>query len=422
MSFLQKPRALIIAFMFTFSSAVLASGFQINEHDAKATGMGGAFVAQSNDGSAIFFNPAGLAFQRGTGLLGGATLIAPATTYTDPNGSETKMDKQVFFPPNLYGTYEATNNLVAGIGIFSPYGLGIEWPSDWPGRYLAVKATIESFYFNPSVSYKMNDQLSIGLGVSYVYSSLSLSYNIPTFTDENESQISSEDGSVKLTGTGSGFNFDAGVLYKPLPSLSFGASYRHSTKIDYSGTAAFSNMQGLSNYFPGGDGSTTITLPSIVFAGVAFSPDPAFTLEADYQFTGWSSYDKLSVTLTEGPPDPKEGNRVLQTSQVQVKDWNDAYLLRFGGEYRYQQYSFRAGYVFDTTPQPDKTVEPLLPDANRNDFTLGIGYRLSDNVSLDAVYMIVLFNDRSVTAAVNPFPGTYQSNANLVGIDVGYKF
>jgi long-chain fatty acid transport protein len=421
MSSLLRFLSFVLVPFLCASSIASAGGFQLNEHGAKATGMAGAFVAQSNDGSAIYFNPAGLAFQPGTNILGGTILIAPSTTYTDPAKQNTKMNSQVFFPSNLYGTHALNDAVVVGIGVYNPFGLGVEWPSDWSGKYLAVKADIQSFFVNPSVGYKINDQLSVGVGVSYVYSSISLSNAVPTSSDPAGS-IFNVVGSVKLAASGTGFNFNGGVLYKPLTELSLGVSYRHSTKVNFNGTATFSNMQGLANYFPGGDGSTTITLPSTLFAGVAYNVLPELTVEADYQGTGWSSYDKLSVTLKDGPPHPVRG--VLQTSQVYQKDWDDTYLVRIGGEYRYNEFAFRAGYIFDKTPQPDKSLEPLLPDANRNDFTFGAGYKTSGNITIDVTYMVVLFNDHTVTSPVNLFAGygTYKSSANLFGIDVGYSF
>ena len=81
-------------------SMVFASGYQIGEHGARAMGMGGAYVAQASDGSAIFFNPAGLSFQKGFKVLLGATLITPATTFTGPTPSTAKTDmvSQTFNP------------------------------------------------------------------------------------------------------------------------------------------------------------------------------------------------------------------------------------------------------------------------------------------------------------------------------------
>ena len=60
---------LLVAVSLIFTNQVYTGGFQINEHGAKAMGMGGAFTAQASDPSAIFFNPAGLGFQKGINVL-----------------------------------------------------------------------------------------------------------------------------------------------------------------------------------------------------------------------------------------------------------------------------------------------------------------------------------------------------------------
>ena len=88
---------IIIAMMV---SHILAGGFQINEQNARAMGFAGAFVAQASDASAVYFNPAGLAFQKGWKVLGGTTFIIPTTTFTGPAPSTTKtsMESQVFYP------------------------------------------------------------------------------------------------------------------------------------------------------------------------------------------------------------------------------------------------------------------------------------------------------------------------------------
>ncbi|MGB2868483.1 MAG: outer membrane protein transport protein [Bacteroidota bacterium] len=423
MNFRRLTLSTIVA-VALLSGLAHAGGFQINEHAARATGMAGAFAAQSSDPSAIFFNPAGLAFLKGKTLSLGTTLIFPSTTFSGPTPStqESKMNSQVFYPSNLYGTYAMNDDLVFGLGVYNPFGLGTEWPSNWVGRYLAVKADIVTFFINPTVAYKISDQLSVGVGVSYVYSSVSLSYNIATFTDQTRSTISSQDGSVLLDATGSGINFDAGLLYKPMRDLSIGVSYRHSTKIDFSGTATFSNMQGLAQYFPGGTGKTTITMPNSIYGGIAYNFTPELLVEADVQWVAWSTYDKLKVDLADGPPDPQSGNKPLQTSQpAQVKDWADASLIRVGVQYSIDdQLTVRGGYIFDSTPQPDKTAEPILPDADRNDFALGFTYKLSKDLAVDVAYLLVLFSDRTIPASVNNFPGTYKSSANLFGLNLTY--
>ncbi|TYB81177.1 MAG: hypothetical protein FXF54_14905 [Kosmotoga sp.] len=62
--FMRKAKMLFL-YVFTVlivPTFVFANGFQINEQGAKALGMGGAFVAQADDPSALYFNPAGITY------------------------------------------------------------------------------------------------------------------------------------------------------------------------------------------------------------------------------------------------------------------------------------------------------------------------------------------------------------------------
>ncbi len=67
-------------------------------------------------------------------------------------------------------------------------------------------------------------------------------------------------------------------------------------------------------------------------------------------------------------------------------------------------------------------VEPLLPDANRNEVSVGFGYSLTKNISIDLSYMFIKFVQRQAVGTVINFDGTYNSTANLIALDLGYSF
>jgi long-chain fatty acid transport protein len=251
-----------------------------------------------------------------------------------------------------------------------------------------------------------------------------LSYNIPTYSSLAPPTPAATNGLVALDATGNGISFDLGAIFKPMPEMSIGASYRHSTKVDYEGTAAFTNTQALASFFPGGTGKTTIKAPGQFFVGVSYELSKSLSLEADYQWIGWSSYDTLGVVLPSGPNFPLTG-KPLQATSKSGKNWKDTYMLRLGGEYRHDNLSLRLGFIYDASGQPAETVEPLLPDANRVEGTIGIGYRFGECWSVDVAYQMILFSDRTVTGPpptgdLNKFPGTYKSSANLFGLSIGY--
>ncbi len=424
--------AAIVLLLVAATSLVFAGGYQVNEHGARAMGMGGAFVATASDASAVFFNPAGLAFQKGFNVLLGGTAIMPATSFTSttPVLAEQKMKSQTFFPPNFYASYNM-DDLTFAVGVFAPYGLGTEWEATWSGRHSAVKTDLQAIYINPSVAYRFSDQFAVGVGFSYITGTAKLNRRQRTFSTLVPAPTpSATDGIVNLEGDGSGFTFNAGLLYKASEDLSIGASYRHVAKIKYEGTVTFTNMQALASFFPGGTGSVEIPMPSNLQAGLAYNLSKDLTVALDAQYVLWSAYDKLTIMVPTGPAAPAPlGGQPLQATSTTAKDWEDALLLRVGGEYRMDKLSLRAGFIYDATPQPDKSVEPMLPDANRIEFTVGAGYMVSDMISIDAAYQYISSADRTGsfsdvlgTTTLASYTGNYKSTASLFGVNLSLHF
>src|SRR5262249_55397204 len=120
-----------------------AGGFYLNEHGAAATGMVGAFTAKADDPSTIYFNPAGLANQHGLQLYLGTTLyVAHATASSMPMGGSQDMN-ELFQPlPTLYASYGLSHDLAVGVGAFTIWGLSVEWPTAWQGRFVSTKAQL----------------------------------------------------------------------------------------------------------------------------------------------------------------------------------------------------------------------------------------------------------------------------------------
>jgi len=367
-------------------------------------GQGGAFAARASDLSAMYFNPAGLAYAKGVQVYVGATLIMPKTSFYGPDqlntNQKTDMVSQTFNPINVYASVQITDDLVAGVGVNNPYGLGTEWPSNWSGRFISTKVDLQTFFFTPTLAYRLTDKFSLGAGMNYVTGKVTLKSVLSDPFDPHANV------SVEANGTGIGWN--VGAQYMLSGDFSIGASYRSKVKIDANGTASFDPMRSV---YPAGDVSSSLTLPATGFFGISYGGVKNLTLEADYQFVGWSSYKELALTF-------KKDNSV----EVSPKDYTDTYLIRVGGEYTMGDWQLRAGYLYDHSPAPTMYVEPLLPDANRNEVSVGVGYALTKSLKVDLAYMFIKFDQRHAVGTAVNFDGTYNSTANLIALDLGYAF
>lgn len=421
-----KGIAVLAILVFTATSA-MAAGFRLPEAGAKAMGMGFAFTAQANDPSAIYFNPAGIIQLEGSNFKGGITYVKEnggtftGTTPLTGGATVTETQKDLnFFIPNMFFTKKASPDFAYGIGVFSPFGLGQEYenPNTSIFRNQITKIDLMTIVVNPTVAWKVNEVLSVGAGIDFMYGSAIL---------EKTPYSGALGGNLynsKLEGSGDAWGYNLGVLLLPAKDWKVGFSYRSPFSLEVKdGDVEIRNINGpTSAAFFGGatsfdtKGSATINMPATATLGVAYTRD-RLTLEADADWTFWHSYRNLSINIKD------ERSPVLVDTST-AKNWKDVVALHVGAEYRVTDpLALRVGFRYDPTPVPAETMGPELPDADKMYYTAGVGYKYS-NWTFDLAYMYVDKKDRTVNnqTASAGFNGTWTGDAHLVALDVGYKF
>lgn len=414
----------VILMLLLPASFLLASGFSIYEQNARAMSMAGAIMARANDPSAIFYNPAGISQLNGWQINMGSTMIHTEFGFTGPANMDARYFTQAedgnFFPYNFYLTYALLPKLTLGLGIYSPFGLATNWGSQeqpWVGRLLATKTELTTLAINPVVAYRPLKNLSVAFGVSLLNAWVTLEKDV-FFAPRTLY------GSSKLKANTSGFGFNLGVQYTLFDRLHLGAIYRSSTSLNFKdGQANFTFPtttdpivnQEIAAFFPKKTkGQAELTLPASYGIGLAYDFTENLSLEADYLVFAWSSYDQLKITFQE----PVAG----QTETVTPRNYQDSYSLRFGLEYRMNEhFTVRAGYLWDQHAVPEEYVEPSLPEGDRHNYTIGLGYRYKQ-FTVDAAYHLLLQDDREVTNTIHQFDGKYIGMANLYALSFGYAF
>lgn len=403
--------------MVVISSQIFASGFQINEHGARGMAMAGAYTALALDGSALFYNPAGLSQLAGTQFMLGSTLIAPSATFrgVSPDIDEYIMESAIFTPINLYITLQLSESWVIGVGVNNQYGLGTTWDENWIGRYLAIETEVQTFYFTGGASYKISEEFSLGLTASYVTGNVAI-------IKKNALTPFEGDASIDLSGDGASYAYSIGLLYKPSQSFSLGIDFRSGSDFTFKGDAKVTAPSQFDGLIPYGSIEAPLNLPYNATIGMAFFPDDNFTISADFQYIGWSSYDIMGITFTEYLED---GTPYVSSA---IRDYEDSWIARLGAEYSISEsLDLRCGLLYDNNPVKDEWVEPSLPDADRLGLNIGLGYKLTPNLVLDLAYMYLRFTERTIenskvdyTSGVAGFNGVYNSSAHLLGINLSY--
>ncbi len=407
-----------VAFLFIFTllvSKAFAGGFQLNEHNAKAMAMGGAFTAIANDPSALYFNGAGILQFGGTHFMLGTTMISPVFSFRGVTPAVTQYDakKLSFFPTHFYATHRINDDFAVGLAFDSPFGLGSEWPDNWVGKYLAIKTSLQVFDISPVVAYKVTDNLFVSAAFVYSFANVDITQKAPQtpFAGDAFTSLSGKDNSA--------FGYNLGVLYKPVEGLSFGVSFHSQINYKFKGTATTTGAKQLAALLPNGDVTAQLKTPYNLVFGAAYDVIPQLKISADVQLVGWSSYDTLKVDFSN----PQ------YTDISSPRNYKNSYILRFGADYKLlPELAVLGGIYYDKSPVDPQYVNPSLPDANRLGFSIGVDYKLTNNLQVSAGYLFIRSAQTTVTdsqeyytgESKSGFNGTYNAYANLVSLTLSY--
>ena len=444
-----------------FPALVGAQGFAIYEQGACAMGRAGTGVAAPcDDGSAMYFNPAGLAGIKGGRATIGVTLLDVKGGFTDDiYQQQTDLDDPLLAVPQAYVAFGLTPKLGVGIGLFAPYGLETQWPLSFDGRFAGYDNILRSVYLQPTVAYQVTPWLSLGAGVDIAFGSVELNQRLDLAA-----------APVPLPGVPPGTIFgqfgiapgtDFANAHLEATHTSVAAHFGTLVKVnDYSGTADFQQVptglvvpadipvtatdtihagtpiDGLlgapgldlfnptTGVFRSQPVTTTVKNPSQLALGVAFKVASGWTLLGDYQLTWWDSFDVLEIKF---PQDPSGA-----LGRTLFENYQNTSGFRFGAEWQKDaKWTFRGGYLYHQGAAPDETVTPLLPEGDRNEITAGAALKLSKGLSADVAYQYIRQNDRRgrtreplfnqpPTTGLNN--GLYTFHAHLFGVSLGYKF
>jgi long-chain fatty acid transport protein len=386
------------------SSLAMAAGFELDGQDARSVGMGNAVTALTDDASAVYYNPAGLAGRKGLDVSLGGTLLFPSVSFkSDNTGATTTTKSSVATPINAYVSYGVLDDLTVAIGLTTPFGASALWPAGWEGAGKALTSSVQVFNINPSIAYRLHPRFKLGAGLQITRGTVYIERGL----DFIDSQ-----GTVKLGGDAWGLGWNAGFqmdLYENKVLL--GGTWRSSVPLAFSGRAHFDGVPAAFQANLADQAITSnITLPDVATFGIAWKILPELRVAFDVHWTQWSTFQKLEIDFA---------NSAL--TNPLAKRWRDPASLHLGAEYDINEaFSARAGFTYDPTPSPSETLTADLPDASRVRVTVGGTWRSTFGLRVSASYQYVGLLPQTSTAA--GFSGTYSGSAHEVALSVGYRF
>jgi long-chain fatty acid transport protein len=399
---------ILILTSFLFPINAFAGGFLILNQYAEAGALGLAYTARVNNPSAVLYNPAAINQLEGMQCSMNSTFITYRSEFHSyQTGKTTAQDDHLFILPSFYLTKKINDQWSVGIGSFSHFGLTSDWPSDWEGRYLATFAQLRSFFVNPVVSYQMTPKLSIAAGINGIYSDVLQRKNI--------NLMPLPDGRARFKGNDLGWGYNLALLYRITDKLKFGLSYRSQIDMHYEGDIKFHVPRFIKDLVPEGGASLDIDLPSFLSAGFCYTVLEKWIFEFDVIWTGWSSYDKLALKFDKPVP------KIMEKSAAPIiRDYKNVYDFCLGVSYQATPcLTLRAGYLFDPSPVPEENVDPILPDSDKNIYTIGMGYKRG-SMTVDLANYLVFYRGIDVRRNRDGLNGKYETFVNMIGVSISF--
>ena len=393
------------------ATVLMASAYKIPEQSTRSMALSAAYVAGADSADASYFNPANMSWIEEDKLLeAGLTYIhLPEVEYRGsvagvPADDNSKTED--FLLPYFHYVSPKVRNFRFGLSLVEPGGLSKRWDNDIQKMY-AEEFTLKVVELNPTVSYAVTPKFSIGGGLRLIYS----------------------DGKVKLFNEGMyaenmegdtiEFGYNLALSYKPKPETTLSLTYRSNVDLNLEGSSTGFIAVG-SNPLPYYDtpGGVSVPLP----ATLALAASQTFgktKVELVYERTYWSEYEKLDFHFTHPVVDAVFGTPI-------DKDWSDTNTFRIGITHKLdEKWTLMAGYAYDETPIPEKTISFELPDSDANIFSIGAIMQINKDFEAGFSLLYDHKDERTIHTPPNEkgIEGTFsEGGAILTNISIGYRF
>jgi len=355
------------------SSVLMAGGYKIPEQSLNSMAKAGANVAYTTGADSSYDNPANMSFldESKSYLEGGLTLVhLPSNIYTlgGPYSGESKAENLPL--PFFHYVSEAMGDFRWGVSLAVPGGLTKRWETPFQKAFVE-DFTLKVIELNPTVAYKLMDNVSVGAGVRLIYSE--------GIVKSNGTGVLPGDPSRDMEGDTIEFGYNLAITYKPTDDINIAATYRSKIDLNEEGTAKI-NAGPL--YY---DGAATVSVPLPAALNLAISKtwNDQFTLEFNYERTYWSAYETLEFGYT-GTNNAYIPDAFRQT----VKNWKDTNTFRVGATLDMDHdLTLMLGFAIDESPVPANTLGFETPDTDAKILSIGVNYKQTENLSWGVAFL-----------------------------------
>ncbi|MCA6719871.1 MULTISPECIES: OmpP1/FadL family transporter [Vibrio] len=414
----------VVLILCGFSSQVFAGGYMFSELGELSTSTAGAGSAAVAEGAeAAFVNPASMVRLKGKHIATNLGLLNLDSTYYDMGSNvgghessfkETSL-KKLLPIGSFYFTNEIDDKSSFGIAMGATGGAGFGYGSGFSGSIMAQDGLLLTAQLNPSVAYKVNDKLSLGIGVSAEMAYINQTLN----TTAIDGGLNVIDGEISADDISFGWNI--GVMYQFSDANRIGFAYRSQIEHELEGDLAL-KVEGRYIGLPSGKSSLPAQVNVIMPAQVKLSGYHVVKNNVALLWTlGWQDLSAVQQTdvIVHGSNSPI------------IRSWKDTYSTAIGGHFKINKsLRFELGYSYETSPQDDPTkINVDVPTGPISKYSTGLTWFINEAMKAQFYYEHLDGNsvrtqapDNLTNGDLTQLNGVYDLNVHFVGAVLNYAF
>ena len=281
---------------------------------------------------------------------------------------------------------------------------------DFAGRYWATDVEMITITMLPSLSYKLTDDFSVGLGVPIMYAQLDMDVVVPgpaAGAPEGTAEISDGDDIVA--------GLSVSALWQATDSTRLGLFYASKLDLDFDNDIDITAPPGVP--LDSIKSNVELTYPQTMRASLTQDLSPSLTLLASLAWEQWSEFEDIAVSTPAG-------------SGSLPRNWDDTWHYALGLRWkRDARWTYYTGIAYDTDPTQasDRTTDMPIDEQWR--FSGGVNYERDNGHKIGVVLTYADYGDAAISNGGNrpgsaepwTVDGDYSSNRLiLLGFNYGW--
>ena len=368
-------------------SPAWAGGLWLNEYGSPVQGRAGAGAqAGTDDASTAFHNPAAMSRLDQSELMLTGGFVYPTTEYdidrgSPANGNGNGGEAGETSPGgSLFYVHPLNDRWSFGFSGLALSGAGLDYDRDWAGRFQAQKVEILIAGVVPSVSYRINDRLSVGASVPVMYGDLTMKVAVPNPLDP----ANGAEGQAKIKGDDVQVGLGLGALFEISQSTRIGAYYQTGFDFEFGGDVTIEPPS-----FEVGV-STDVQFAPVIRASLSHDITRDLRGHLSFGWDGWSEMDNIMLSTSSG-------------GSALPRNWHDTYHSAIGLEYQLNDaWKVQTGLAYDTDPTNaiDRTAD--MPMDSQTRYGFGVEHVRDSGLKLAASLVYADYGDGKINSARNP--------------------